>query len=114
MKELQVKIHVSRDFSYAEFDVLCDPLTGEGLPKAEDLRRIYDMLPEKNTQPIGANGLRQTPESAQRNEEKDGQKRRRNDPPATANQRRVLERYGEWRDGLTKSEASDILQDLGF
>lgn len=114
MKELQVKIHVSRDFSFAEFDVLCDPFTGEGLPKAEDLRRIYDMLPEKNTQPMGSNGLRETPESAQRNQHQEARQRRFNDPPATANQRRVLERYGEWRDGMTKSEASDILQRLGF
>lgn len=113
MEKIIVKIHVCRDFSFAEFDVSCDPFTGDGLPSAEDLRRIYDMLPEKNTQPIGANGLRETPESAQRNQQREAS-RRRNEPPATANQRRVLQRYGEWREGMTKSEASDILSELGI
>lgn len=113
MTEFTIKVHISRDFSFAEFELLADPFTGEGLPSAEDLRRIYDLLPEKNTQPLGSNGLRQTPETAQRNQQRSSQ-RRNSDPPATANQRRVLERYGEWRPGMTQSEASDILTKLGW
>lgn len=111
MKEVSIKIHIERDFSFAEFEITADLLTGEGLPQAEELRQIWDRLPSKDTQPVGPNGLRQTPESVKRNEAKGV---RRADPPATANQRRVLERYGEWEEGMSKSDASRILSELGI
>lgn len=113
--EIVIKIHVSRDFSFAEFDTLFDPATGEGLPTAEELARIFDRLPAKDTQPIGQNGLRETPDSAKRTASKrERREESRRELPATAAQRRTLERYGEWRDGMTKSEASAALTKLGF
>ena len=115
MKETLIKIHISRDFSFAEFDILADVETGEGLPAAQQLARIWDKLPAKDTQPIGANGLRETPDSAKKTAAKQQRRDdRRQEPAATPNQRRVLERYGEWEEGMTKSEASAKLRDLGF
>lgn len=106
-----LKIHIEKAYSFVEFEVTADISNGNGLPNAEELLKIYDLLPEKDTQPIGANGLRQTPESAAKNAAKGGIRR---EPPATANQRRVLERYGEWEEGMTKAEASRILSELGI
>lgn len=106
-----VKIHIEKDYSFIEFEVEADPATGEGMPDRTVLRSMWDKLPAKDTQPIGANGLRETPASAARNQAK-GVKRV--EPPATANQRRVLERYGEWQEGMTKSEASRILSEIGI
>lgn len=112
---MTIKIHISRDFSFAEFETEFDPTTGEGLPSHEDLLRIWDKLPERDTQPIGANGLRETPDSARRAASKSERRSDvRRDLPATANQRRVLERYGEWEDGMTKIEASKALSKLGL
>lgn len=110
MEPRTVKIHVERDFSFVEFEIMADPFTGEGFPSPEQLRCVWDKLPEKGTQPVGGNGLRQTPASATRNLKRGIT---RPDPPATANQRRVLEAYGEWQDGMTKSEATRILTELG-
>lgn len=110
-KEYNIKIHIEKDYSFLELEILADITSGDGLPEVEHLRRLFDLLPSKDTQPIGPNGLRQTPGSAQRNAAKGIQ---RKDPPATANQRRVLERYGEWEEGMTKVEASRILSELGI
>lgn len=109
-KKTIIKIHLDRDFSSIEFEVMADPSTGEGIPTSEELARIWERLPQKNTQPIGTNGLRQTPESAKRNADKSVKR----EPPATANQKRVLEKYGEWEEGMTKSQASRILSELGI
>lgn len=112
---MTIKIHISRDFSFAEFDAEFDPHTGEGLPTAEDLARIFDRLPAKDTQPIGANGLRPTPDTVRRQERREERRAEsRKEPPATAAQRRTLERYGEWEEGMSKSEASAALTRLGF
>lgn len=106
-----LKIHIEKDYSFVEFEARADLSTGNGLPNTEEILKLYDLLPGKSTQPIGANGLRQTPGSAERNAAK-GVKRR--EPPATANQKRVLEKYGEWEEGMTKAEASQILSELGI
>lgn len=114
-KTTPIKIHISRDFSFAEFETVFDPVTGEGLPTFEDLARIFDRLPPKDCPPIGRNGLRETPGSAGRSAAREKlREERRKEPPATANQRRVLERYGEWREGMSKAEASEALRTLGF
>lgn len=110
-KENPIKIHIERDYSFVELDVLADISTGNGLPTGDQLRMLFDMLPGKDTQPISSNGLRETSESSKRNAAK-GVTRR--EPLATANQRRVLEKYGEWEEGMTKAEASRILSELGI
>lgn len=101
-----LKVHIERDYSYIEFEIQ----SGEEIPPREYLLSLWDRLPGKDTQPIGANGLRETPDSAARNRAK-GVKRI--DPPATPNQRRVLVQYGKWYDGMTKNEASRILTEMG-
>lgn len=106
-----LKIHIEKDYSFVEFEVSADLSTSNGLPDAEELRKLFDLIPGKDTQPIGRNGLRETPESAARNVAK-GVKHR--EPPATANQKRVLEKYGEWEEGMTKAKASRILSELGI
>lgn len=114
---MTLKIHISRDFSFAEFEVEFDPTSLTGLPTNEQLCAIWDRLPGKDMQPIGPNGLRETPDSARRSariEANRGERRADREPLATANQRRVLERYGQWEEGMTKSEASKILDRLGI
>lgn len=108
---MTIKIHISRDFSFAEFDADFDPKTGDGLPSNEELSRIYDMLPAKSAGGDAPDG-KTPPRSSGRTSD---QRRCGNkDTMATANQRRVLERYGEWEEGMTRSEASKILSELGF
>lgn len=113
-----IKIHISRDFSFAEFDATIDPITLEGMPTSHQILQIWERLPSKDQQPRGANGLFPDSHNAkiearrERREEEKAAKRR--EPPATANQRRVLERYGEWQDGLTAAEASKKLTELGI
>lgn len=117
-KGVQIKIHISRDFSFAEFDITIDPITLDGMPTQHQLLQIWERLPSKDQQPKDANGLFPDPRNAQidakgerKTEERMGKRR---EPPATANQRRVLERYGEWQDGLTAAEASKKLTELGI
>lgn len=100
MEKTTLKIHIERDFSFAEFEVDYDPRTGEGLPRSALLMDIWDKLPTKAVEsaPMRANTQRNC----------------RQDPPATANQRRLLEHLGAWEDGLTKSEASKILREMGY
>ncbi len=112
---MTIKFHISRDFSFVEFDTEFDPKTGEGLPTQTELLNIWDRLPAKDTQAIGPNGLRETQESAKRMAAQYPQQSGyRKEPLATANQRRVLERYGEWKEGMTKAEASKVLDGLGL
>lgn len=118
-EKTKIKIHVSRDFSFAEFEVEFDPATGEGMPSHEQLCRVFDMLPAKDTQPIGENGMRPIYDkaAAKREENKrarEEERQRRADPPATANQRRLLQKYGKWEEDMTKAEASAALKKLGF
>ena len=89
--KVTIKIHISRDFSFAEFDIPFDPNTGNGLPSAEQLAAIWDKLPGKDTQPVGDNGLRPTPDTAKRQASREKRREEvnaRRDPPATAAQRR--------------------------
>lgn len=109
-KQVTIKIHISRDFSFAEFDAVFDPETGEGLPSHEDLCRIYEMLPAKESQ--ANNTPKKDPQQAAPKQAAKPERGRQ--LPATANQRRVLERYGEWEEGMTRSEASKLLSELGF
>lgn len=110
---MTIKIHISRDFSFAEFDTEFNPQTGEGLPTREELLRIFDRLPGKNDEKLPS-GLRATEDNIRYEKRQEKKAAARREPPATANQRRVLERYGEWRDNMTQAEASQRLSELGF
>lgn len=110
---MTLKIHISRDFSFAEFDIDFDLTTGKGLPTQEQLLQIFDRLPSKESEKLPS-GLRATPDNIRHEKSQQKKEGACRQPPATANQRRVLERYGEWRDGMTQSEASKRLCDLGF
>lgn len=110
---MTVKIHISRDFSFCEFEVEANIATGEGLPTAEQLCKIFDRLPSKDTQPLGPTGLREQPSSAKRTAAR-ASRPEQAELPATPNQRRVLERYGEWVEGMTRPQASQALKELGF
>ena len=115
---MTIKIHIERDFSFAEFETQYDPLTGEGLPEREELLKIYDMLPGKGTQPVGSNGLRETPDSARKSQAAAARRQQaldaRREPPATSAQRRLLQNNGAWVDGMTKAEATKVLTEMGF
>lgn len=100
MEKTTLKIHIERDFSFAEFEVDYDPYTGEGLPLPAVLTQIWNRLPTKVAESTPARG------NTQRNS--------RQEPLATANQRRLLEHLGAWEDGITKSEASKILREMGY
>lgn len=99
MKDIQIKIHIERDYSYAEFDALVNIETGEGMPEASVLAEIWNTLPAKNDESAPK------PKAAERP---------RREPPATAAQRRLLEKAGEWKEGTTKAEATTILTKLGY
>lgn len=103
MKETTIKIHIERDYSYAEFDALIDLDTGDGMPEASILSNIWNTLPAKNED---------TARSAESS--KSSEARTRKEPPATAAQRRLLEKSGEWKDGITKAQATTILTKLGY
>lgn len=102
-----IKVHIERDFSFMEFEVDYDLQTGVGLPPVALLQSFWDSLPGKPAAPKevlppprgGSIHPRGTASRA---------------PQATAAQRRVLERHGQWRDGLTQEEASSLLTSLGF
>lgn len=113
MSKTMIKIHISRDFSYVEFEVEADIHTGEGLPDHNSLAALWDKLPGKDTPPVGSNGLRETPESYTRSRDR-SERGGIKEPPATANQRRLLESLGEWRQGMTKAEASAALTKAGY
>ena len=103
MKDTQIKIHIERDYSYVEFDAVIDLETGSGMPDVAVLSDIWNTLPAKN------DDTPKTPSAG-----KSAEARPRREPPATAAQRRLLEKAGEWKDGLTKAQASTILTQLGY
>lgn len=116
MKNTKVKVHIERDYSYAEFEVLIDMETLEGFPTKEDFAEIFGSLPGKEDAPKKpVDKLEMTPDSRAEWEAKQQRRAARHaEPPATAAQRRLLEKNGEWREGMTKSQASKALDDLGY
>lgn len=100
MKETTIKIHIERDYSFVEFDSVIDLDTGDGMPDPEIISGIWAALPAKDN-----SGAPSAKSSAPRP---------RREPPATPAQRRLLEKEGEWKDGITKAEASKILSGLGY
>lgn len=106
MGKTTIKIHISRDFSFAEFDLEYDPESGEGLPTRNQLLSIWDRLPEKETNRVPAEDSAVMQVKAKQ--------KASYEPAATANQRRLLEHLGLWCQGLTRAEASKILTEEGY
>lgn len=101
-----IKVHIERDFSFMEFEIEYNFSTGEGLPPQALLQSFWERLPGKPT-PTESK-LSPPPIN---NHSRGGGGR---SSMATAAQRRLLERYGQWREGLTQEEASALLTSLGF
>lgn len=101
-----IKVHIERDFSFMEFEVEYDLNTGSGMPPQALLQSFWDKLPGK---PLAPKEYSPPPRM-------DGHSRSTGSrlSMATPAQRRVLERYGQWREGLTQEEASSLLSSLGF
>lgn len=101
-----MKIHIERDFSYIEIDVLDEYLLdGDLTPEIkEHIQTIYTLLPGKE-QEARAPGKSPVPKD---------KPTKLSAAPATPNQKRLLELNGYETTNMTRTEATKILTELGY